>query len=133
MSLGVAVFTILPPVMDLMTKTHVFHEGWLPHARLHAVWLIGVTTGIGLISLYFLWLRKTDPRFNINLAGLLSSIVLGTFFLSVFSAPLYDGAVVPIDRAVNAGPFGFDGNAFVFGIATLLLILGWIVSTWKRT
>ena len=98
MTLAIAVFTFIPPLADLATDTHVFHPGWMPHARVHTVWLLGLTSSVGLLALYFLWVRKLDPSFGEDLAGVLGAIVYGSFFLG--------GSTVgsPIDpRSASAG------------------------------
>ena len=76
MTLAMVVFTFIPPLADLATDTHVFHPGWMPHARVHTVWLLGLTSSIGLVSLYLLWFRKIDSNFNENLAGISDQIAM---------------------------------------------------------
>ena len=55
MTLSMVAYAVIPPIVDLTTDTHVFHEGWLPHARMHTVWLLGVTSGVGVLAMYLLW------------------------------------------------------------------------------
>jgi len=125
MSLAIGIYAFIPPFADLATDTHVFHNDWVPHARMHTVWLLGVSSSLGLVTLYFLWLRKDEPLFNINIAALLSLCVYGPFFLSTLTARLYGGELTDAVGGVEDHLFGFDINLIVFSLATLLLGLGW--------
>jgi len=69
MSLAIGIYAFIPPFADLATDTHVFHNDWVPHARMHTVWLLGISSSLGLVALYLLWLRKNDPLFNSNIAA----------------------------------------------------------------
>jgi len=125
MSLAIGIYTFIPPLADLATDTHVFHSDWVPHARMHTVWLLGVTSSLGLVALGLLWLRARDTEFHINMAALLSVCVYGPFFLSSFTARLYGGELTDVVGGVEGHVFGFDINLFVFSMATLTLALGW--------
>jgi len=133
MTVAIAIFTIIPPLVDLLTDSHVFHEGWLPHARMHTVWLLGLTSGVGLISLYLLWIRKTELVFATNLAGLLSGCVYGAFFLSAITTQFYGGSLSDIVGNAESGPFGLNGNVFTFSVASTLLVVGWVICQRQRT
>jgi len=125
MSLAIGVYAFIPPLADLATDTHVFHTDWVPHARMHTVWLLGVSSSLGLVALYLLWLRNNEPVFNINIAALLSLCVYGPFFISALTARLYGGELTDAVGGVEDHLLGFDINLFVFSLATLLLGLGW--------
>jgi len=124
MTAAILVFTLIPPLVDLITDTHVFHPGWTPHARVHTVWLLGLASAVGVLALFLLWIREKDPVFNFNLAFVLALIVYGAFFLAGSTRSLYGGAMTD-DGGLSSGPFGFDPNTFVFSIATVVLIVGW--------
>lgn len=128
MSLAIAVYAFIPPLVDLLTDTHVFHDGWMPHARMHTVWLLGVTTGVGLISLALLWWPASHRRLRANIAGMLSLMVYAAFFLSAATLSLYGGALSDITGGVDKGPFGIDANLFTFTLATSALVFGWVVN-----
>jgi hypothetical protein len=128
MSLAIAVYTFIPPAVDLITDTHVFHADWMPHARMHTVWLLGVTSGVGLVGLYLLWFSGADSRFRTNLAGLLSAVVFGAFYLSASTTSLYGGSLSDMGGGVGKGPFGIDANLFTFTVAAAVLVAGWITS-----
>ena len=133
MSLSIAIYTFIPPIADLATDTHVFHQEWLPHARMHTVWLLGVTSGIGMVSLYFLWFSDSDAKFRINLSGVLSTVVFLAFYLSASTISLYGGSLSDMPADVHKGPFGINGNLFAFTLASVVLMLGWFLSARSRT
>ena len=133
MSLSIAIYTFIPPAVDLITDTHVFHVDWTPHARMHTVWLLGVNSGVGLIALYLLWSPGANGRFRTNLAGLLSAVVFVAFYLSASTISLYGGSLSDMSGGVGQGPFGIDANIFTFTVAAVVLVVGWIVSGRSRT
>jgi len=128
MTLAIVAYTFVPPLVDLLTDTHVFHPQWSPHARMHTVWLLGVTSGIGLLALVLLWRADQTSHSRIHLAGLLSAIVFGAFFLSASTVSLYGGALTDLSGGVEAGPFGIDANLFTFAASSAVLALGWLMS-----
>lgn len=130
MTLSISIFTFIPPLADLATDTHVFHPGWMPHARVHTVWLLGLTSSIGLLALYFLWVRKVDSYFNVNLAGTLGVTVYGSFFLSSLTAGLYGGSLSDHGGGIEQSILGFDLNVFTFGLALMGLGAGWGLYKW---
>lgn len=125
MTMAIAVFTFIPPLADLATETHVFHPGWMPHARVHTVWLLGLTSSIGLVALYLLWFRKVESHFNENLAGMLAACVYGSFFLSGSTIGLYGGALADHEGGIDHTILAMDLNVFTFGVATIVLCAGW--------
>jgi hypothetical protein len=125
MTLALAIFTFIPPIADLATDTHVFHPDWSPHSRLHTVWLLGVTSSMGLLALSLLWASKAESRFNENLAGAIGACVYGSFFLSVITAALYGGSVTDHTGGITQNIMGFNLNVFTFSVAFATLLLGW--------
>ncbi len=133
MTLAIAVFTFIPPLADLATDTHVFHPGWMPHARVHTVWLLGLTSSVGVLALYLLWFRKIDSEFSESLAGVLGAIVYGSFFLSALTIGLYGGALSDHEGGIGQTIIGLDLNLFTFGLASTVLCVGWGLCKWART
>ena len=133
MSLAIAIYAFIPPLVDLLTDTHVFHSGWMPHARMHTVWLLGTTSGVGLVSLYLIWIQDANVKFSTNLAGVLSSVVYLAFYLSAFTTSLYGGALSDLQGGIEKGPLGIDLNLFTFSLAFLTLIVGWVICSRNRT
>ncbi len=126
MTLAILVFTVIPPLADLGTSSHVFHPQWTPHARVHTVWLLGLASAVGLLALYLLWIRQRDSVFNLNLAFTLGLCTYGAFFLAAGTRGLYNGAMTDAG-GLESRPFGFDPNTFTFTIATTVLIAGWLL------
>lgn len=133
MSISIIAYAVIPPIVDLTTDTHVLHAGWMPHARMHTVWLLGVTSGIGLLAFYLLWTPGSDQKFRINLSGTLSTIVFAAFYLSAFTISLYGGSLSDVAGGVQKGPFGIDANLFTFMAAALVLLVGWVLNVRTRT
>ena len=129
-TIGTIIYGIIPPFVDL-TETHVFHSDWTPHARFHMVWLLGTNTGIAFLAFYLLWKKHTDLLLRIEAAGVLGLIVLGGFFLSVLTHPLYGGALADKQGGVPPIPFlgVLDSNVTVFAPALALVALGLWLST----
>ncbi|GAB5452933.1 MAG: hypothetical protein Hals2KO_32610 [Halioglobus sp.] len=132
-TLSIAIFTFIPPIADLATTTHVFHPGWMPHARVHTVWLLGLTSSIGLVALYLLWKRKPDADTGLNLAAVLAACVYGAFFLSAITASLYGGALTDAEGGIANRIFGLDANVFTFSVASILLMAGWSLARFKQS
>jgi len=128
MTVAIGIYSFIPPLADLATDTHVFHDGWMPHARMHTVWLLGMTSSVGLLALYLLWGRKKDSSFNTNFAFSLSICVYGSFFLSAVTSHLYGGALSDDHGGVGHQMLGLDVNVIAFSLASLLLCVGWVLS-----
>jgi len=120
MTSGIGIFTFIPPVVDILTPTHIFHPEWLAHARFHTMWAILSASSVGLLSLWFLWSRPAGH----HVAGAISSCVLGAFMLAAATMPLYGGAltdpngVPPLDN-------GMDLNLLTFAAAFIMILIGW--------
>jgi len=116
-SLAIAIYAFIPPIVNLMTDSHVFHQQWMPHARMHTVWMLGSTFGIGLVSLYLIWMRRIERQFSINLAVVLSGIVYGAFFLSASTISLYGGELSDlVDGSERAVWIGYEFIHIWFGV-----------------
>jgi hypothetical protein len=133
MSLSIVAYAVIPPIVDLTTDTHVFHADWMPHARMHTVWLLGVTSGVGLLALYLLWSPGSDVKFRTNIAAFLSIIVFGSFYVSAFTISFYGGSLSDMSGGVQKGPLGIDANLFTFTLAAILLLIGWGLNVRNRT
>ncbi len=124
-TIGTVIYGIIPPLVDL-TETHVFHPDWTDHARFHMVWLLGTNTGLAILAFYLLWKKGENSLLRIRAAGVLGLFVLGGFFLSVLTRPIYGGALVDEQGGVPPIPVmgGLDANVTVFTPALVLVILG---------
>jgi hypothetical protein len=133
MSVAIAAFTVIPPIADLATTTHVFHPDWTPHARLHTVWLLGTSSSIGVVSLYILWFGGFTAEARVMLAGTLALCVLGGFFVAAATIGFYGGALSDPQGGIEKSDLGIDGNLAVFSSATLVLLTGWFLCRRSRS
>ncbi len=125
MSIATLVYGVIPPIVDL-TETHVFHQDWTPHSRMHMVWLLGTNSLISVVALYFLWFHKTDRAFGVRFAGVLGLCVYGGFWLSAATLSLYSGSLS--DKDGVPAVMGIDGNIIAFTAALTFLLLGWFLA-----
>ena len=122
MTLATAVYGLVPPIVDLGV-THALHPDWPPHARMHMVWLLVTMSSIAVLALYFIW-RHSDRQFGIRMGGLLGLCAFGGFFVSAATTQLYGGSLH--DKGGVPPIAGFiDANLLGFGVAVLLLLIGW--------
>lgn len=124
MTVGIGIFTFIPPVVDILTPTHVFHPDWTAHARFHTMWAILSASAMGLLALWFLWRFRADRRLGAHVAGAVGSFVLGAFMIAAAAMPLYGGALSDPD-GVPPLAGGIDANLVTFGAALLLVLAGW--------
>ena len=125
MTLATLMYGVIPPLVDL-TESHVFHPDWMPHARMHMVWLLGTNTAIAGVAIYLLWLHKSGLAVGVHLAGVLGLCVYGGFMLSAFTTPLYGGSMS--DAGGMPPVFGVDANILAFSSALSLLLFGWFLA-----
>ncbi|MEO0367674.1 MAG: hypothetical protein AAF197_02695 [Pseudomonadota bacterium] len=104
----------------------------MPHARMHTVWLLGMTSGTGLIALFLLWVPGSDARSRVNLAALLSALVFVSFYLSAATISLYGGALSDMADGVQPGPMGIDANFLTFTVSAIFLVVGWLMCARNR-
>lgn len=121
MTAATLMYGLAPPLVDF-TTTHVLNPDWTSHARLHTVWLIVTSSALAAFALYLLWFRP-GSRSMVLILGL---SVLGGFFVSAASAPLYGGALH--DEGGVPLMLGMDANLFSFSLAFLLLLSGFFLS-----
>jgi hypothetical protein len=115
-------YGLIPPLVDL-SETHVFHPGWMPHARFHLVWLLGTNAGLALLALYLMWVKGENNLLRLRFAGLIGLIVYGGFFLSALTQSLYGGALADEQGGVPT-VMGLYGNVIAFTPMLILVIIG---------
>ena len=117
-TLGTLTYTVGPPISDFNTS-HAMHPDWPGHARFHEVWLVVTNSALGLLALYRLWRHD-----QLQLAALLSALVLGGFWAATAARFLYGGTLTDL-QGIETQILGIDANAFLFSIASLLILAGW--------
>lgn len=120
LTLAAIIYAVIPPIVDF-NATHAVHPEWIGHARFHMVWLVGVNSFVGFFAIYQIWMRA--DRGGPVVAGILSAIVLGSFFLAAVTMPLYDGALAD-PGGVEVAPGGIDSNLLLFSIGFAINAVG---------
>ena len=124
MTIGIAIYTFIPPVVDILTPTHIFHPDWTAHARFHTMWAILSASAVGMVALWMLWRGPRAGLVGINVAGAISSCVLGAFLLAAATMPFY-GSALSDANGVPPLAGGMDANLLTFGAALLMILVGW--------
>ncbi len=127
MSVATATAAFLPLTLDL-GHTHVLNPAWPAHARLHGVWLLATGALVGLVALYLIWFYQNNRALGVTLASVLTSCVLGGFFLATATATFYGGSLGDPDSATSIAyhdmTLGIPPNLLIFGLAFMLLLIG---------
>jgi H+/Cl- antiporter ClcA len=85
----IAIFTSLSPFLADFNETHVFNPLWPPHAKFHNGQTMTLGLICGIISIYFLWLRKVSTDLeNLKMSCLFAAL----YWLAMAPAILYPGA-----------------------------------------
>lgn len=117
---SILLYAIVVPILEI-NETHVFNPNWTPHAKIHEVWQLITNTGIGVLCLWLVWVRK-----EIKLSGILSLLVTGGFLLAYGLKNTYGGSMKYLDGSektllgINIGVLGF-GMAFILVLFILLV------------
>lgn len=114
---SMAVAIAVGPVVADFNKTHATNPLWPPHARFHVVWQVLTQIGSSVLALVLLWRDSTEYAFQLYLAGAILYVWIVTFFATLASMRLFDGAL----RDVNGiEPFRFKIRGRVTEIDTNL-------------
>lgn len=85
----IAVMTAVSPFLADFNETHVFNPRWPPHARFHNGQTMTLGLIAGLLSLYFLWIRRASTALENLKAGTLFAAL---YWAAMAPAILYPGA-----------------------------------------
>ena len=118
----VTIQTGLIPLLADLNPSHVFHEGWLPHARFHTAWAITVGAGLAIYVLVLVWAPAQDRALRLRYASAPGCIFLGAFFVAFFFIDDFSGGLTDVDDPIQF--FGFDGNVFAFSVAGVVQVVG---------
>lgn len=121
---GTAIYTFIPPIVDILTPTHIFHPDWVGHARFHTMWAIISASTMGLLALWLIWRHSDASQEGPKIAGLISTGILSAFMIAALTMPLYGGSLTDpggMQEAAN----GLDVNLKTFSVALALVLSGW--------
>lgn len=110
---SIVLYAFIVPFLEI-NDTHVFNPDWTPHAKIHEVWQLLTNSGVGLLCLWLLWVKK-----DTKLSAILSLLVMGGFLVAFMIKGSYGGSMKYLDGSektllgINIGILGF-GLAFLW-------------------
>ena len=108
------------PILRDINATHALNPGWVGHARLHLIWLLGFMGLSGIANLYLIWFRRPFEVRNLWLSAAWQACNLGGFWIAVALAPAYGGAVTLPETHIHI--LGLDENVVAFTVLSALLM-----------
>lgn len=103
--------------IKLEKYTHPLPESYYDaFERIHEVWQLITNSGIGLLCLWLVWVKKET-----KISTLLSMLITGGFLLAFALKELYGGSMKYLDGSEKT-LFGINIGIVGFGIAFILLI-----------
>lgn len=112
---SILLYAIAVPFLEI-NDTHVFNPDWTPHVRIHEVWQLITNSGIGLLCLWLVWVKKET-----KISAILSLLVTGGFLLAFALKEPYGGSMKYLDGSEKT-LFGINIGILGFGIAFMLLL-----------
>ena len=122
------------PIFADFNRTHATNPLWPPHARFHVVWQVLSQSGVSMVILYLLWSASPDYQTHIWIAAFLNYVWLASFFSTLASMKIFDGALKDVN---GIKPFRFnifgtiylvDTNLFGASILTIVNTTGvWLL------
>lgn len=112
---SILLYAIAVPFLEI-NDTHVFNPDWTPHVRIHEVWQLITNSGIGLLCLWLVWVKKET-----KISAILSLLVTGGFLLAFALKEQYGGSMKYLDGSEKT-LFGINIGILGFGIAFVLLL-----------
>lgn len=110
----IILYAIAVPFLEI-NATHVFNPDWTPHVRIHEVWQLATNTGIGVLCLWLVWVKKET-----KISAVLSLLITGGFLLAFILKEYYGGSMKYVDGSEKTF-LGINIGLLGFGIASLLL------------
>jgi hypothetical protein len=116
--------TAIVPTLADFNDTHVFSDGWSPHARFHGVVALVMNAVLAPMGLWLLWRRDPEP----GVVAAFPAAYWGAFFL----AALIPGTGVedpghPVPRLA-----GLPANMIAAAVGVLTAGLGWYLDRGTR-
>jgi Family of unknown function (DUF6640) len=118
-------FGIIPLFADL-NPTHIFHEGWLPHARFHTAWGITVGACFAIYVLVLAWTPTEDRATRLRYASVPGCIFFGAFLIIYLLQDAFGGALADVEDAPNI--LGINANLFAFSIAAVVQVVATVIT-----
>jgi hypothetical protein len=110
-------------------RTHLFHEGWHPHAKFHLVQLMVSCLVLSVLGLWLLWQSTPEPGVGAIAALVVPLAVWGGEFVAVFG-PGTD--YMPDRDKPNTftlpGGLTVPGNLFFSGVMIVLSVTGYLLT-----
>ncbi|WP_328814104.1 hypothetical protein [Rhodococcus sp. NBC_00297] len=121
-------FAVVAAAADL-NKTHATNPVWVGHARFHVVWQVATHIGVGVLALVVLWVPVATLPARFAIAGAITGIILGGFFLSVLAMPMYGGEIAdsngyrPLTVTIGGRHRLVDQNVLLFSAGVTILVV----------
>lgn len=122
---SILLYAVVVPILEI-NATHVFNPDWTPHVRIHEVWQLITNTGIGILCLWLVWVKKET-----TISGILCILIAGGFLLAYALKGLYGGSMKYLDGSEKT-LFGINIGLLGFGIACALITLSYVISFKKQ-
>ncbi|MEQ8861702.1 MAG: hypothetical protein RIC56_23925 [Pseudomonadales bacterium] len=101
----IALASAIGPMIADFNRTHATNPLWTPHARFHVVWQVLTQAGVATVTLYLIWGPGSHDASLVLVAAILNYVWGGTFFATLASMPLYEGALKDVN---GIKPFRFN-------------------------
>jgi len=112
----ILLYVVGVPYLEI-NSTHVFNPDWTPHARIHEVWQLTTNACIGMLCLWFIWVKD-----RLIYSALLSLFITGGFLFAFAIKGLYGGSMIYLDGSEKT-LLGFNIGLIGFGLAVALLLI----------
>ncbi len=125
----VAVIWVIGTLAADFNATHVFNPAWLPHARFHSALSICLGVSLGLLSLWVLWTRSGDARFNLKVG----TVLAGLYAVCFFPAVAVPGVSMEDPGAPVPHVAGLAIQLVIALVSVPLLVLGYVLASRAET
>lgn len=119
---AVMLYAVAVPILEI-NQTHVFNPDWTPHAKIHEVWQLITNSGIGLLCLWLVWVKK-----EVKITAVLSLLITGGFLIAFILKDFYGGSMKYLDGSEKT-LLGINIGILGFGIASMVLLISLALNT----
>ena len=123
MTLAILMYGLIPIFADF-NSSHATNPYWSPHARFHVVTQVLTTSAIALVALVLIWIPSSNRALLVCISVIMSSCVLGGFFLSTLFKSFYGGELSDKKKRpkFDANLSNFLGSALLLAIGRVLIV-----------